>query len=131
MTNKIKISHEDWVKEALSRNENPLQVKFKCPVCGYIATGQEYLDNGATEGAIGFVCIGRFKHSGMISDAFGGRKVKHGPCNYTGGGLFRLNPITVIFQDGTEKDFFDFAENPLANNPKYNSEIKSSPDNHH
>lgn len=131
MKNNIEISHEEWIKEALSRNENTLFVKFKCPVCGHVATGQEYLDAGATEGAIGFVCIGRFLKTSMVSDAFGGRKVKKGPCNYTGGGLFRLNPITVKFQDGTTADFFDFAENPLADNPKYNPEIKSSPDNHH
>jgi hypothetical protein len=32
-----------------------------------------------------------------------------GPCNYAGGGLFRLNPVTVVDPDGIENHAFDFA----------------------
>lgn len=40
---------------------------------------------------------------------------KHGggPCNYTGGGLFQLNPVAVNFGDGDEpRQTFAFADGP-------------------
>ena len=32
------------------------------------------------------------------------------PCNYSGGDLFRLNPVTVVFPDGEKHQVFEFAE---------------------
>ena len=38
---------------------------------------------------------------------------KKKPCNYAGGGLFRLNPIKIISGD-KEQSYFDFADSPLV-----------------
>lgn len=80
--------------------------KFKCPSCGYIASVKEYRAAGATSGAIGFSCIGRWK-DGDAKKTFGG---KDGPCNYAGGGLIGLNPVSIIKPDGTKEYFFELAK---------------------
>lgn len=125
----IEISHEDWISEACKRYQVPLKISFKCPVCGHSATVEEYSAAGAKDGQVGFVCIGRFNDKNTKS-AFGGtyRDVPGGPCNYTGGGLIRLNPVRVIFKDGTHADYFDFTDSPLCEDEKYKS---GSPDEHH
>ena len=76
-----------------------------CPVCGHIATAAEYYAAGARIEAAGFSCIGRWI-GGRPAFEKGGK----GPCNYTGGGLFKLNPWTVIIEDGGEHHVFAFAE---------------------
>ena len=75
--------------------------RFRCPVCGHAACGEEYLAAGAPEGAVGFSCIGRWMDGAR--SAFGGSGP--GPCDYAGGGLFGLNPVHVIGAG----DFFEFA----------------------
>jgi hypothetical protein len=80
--------------------------KFVCPSCGYVATVKDWKDAKAPEGAVGFSCVGRWRGA----DGQNTFKRKGGePCNYTGGGLFKLNPITVIAEDGAEHQVFDFA----------------------
>ncbi len=73
--------------------------KFKCPVCGHVASVADYKNAGAPDGAVGFSCIGRYV--GAKREAFGG--TGPGPCNYAGGGLFKLNPVlldgkTAVFE---------------------------------
>lgn len=96
---------EEWQGEARRRFGVPEDWKFKCPVCGYVASVKEYRDAGASDSAIGFSCIGRWKAEAR--GAFEGEG--HGPCNYAGGGLFRLNPQPVVGEDGSTHYFFDFA----------------------
>lgn len=83
--------------------------KFKCPLCGYIATAQDYKDAGAPQGAIGFSCIGRWlpnpKKAIFTKDLMG-----NGPCDYAGGGLFCFNPLHVHESNGKVHEMFDFAE---------------------
>lgn len=64
---------------------------------------------GVPHSAMAFSCIGRWlpEKSEAFSDS-------PGPCNYAGGGLFRLNPVTIVNADGTESQVFDFAERPLV-----------------
>jgi len=38
------------------------------------------------------------------------------PCNYTGGGLIGINPITIIYPDGEKHNFFDFADSLINKN---------------
>jgi len=107
----VKISYQKWIQEAESRyGKGSMQWKFRCPVCKHVASVEEYRAADAPEGAIAFSCIGRYlpEHN----DAFASEQ--KAPCNYTGGGLFRLNPITVITDDGETHDVFDFSESPLA-----------------
>ena len=74
---------------------------FRCPMCGHVATVQDYKDAGAPEGAVAFSCIGRWV--GAKRRAFGGKG--EGPCDYAGGGLFPMNPVDV---EGHR--VFEFAE---------------------
>lgn len=112
----IKITHEKWFEEATKRyGTNFKKISFKCPVCGFNATVQDYIDAGASPGQVGFVCIGRFYSAENCKKAFGDKnKNKPGPCDYTGGGLFKLNPVEVIHTDGTISCFFNFSDDPLT-----------------
>lgn len=123
----ITIKHEDWINEAMERYPNSSKISFKCPVCGHSATLEEYKLAGAKDGQIGFVCIGRFLNAHKKAFGSSHENVPNGPCDYSGGGLFRLNPIRVLFKDGTHSDYFDFSDNPLSEDPKY----RESPEEHH
>src|ERR1700685_345399 len=105
----MRITHEDWLKEGAKRyGEDRKQWKFKCPLCKTITIVQEWIDAGEPR-MIAFSCIGRTKEKRRDAFAIG----KKGPCNYAGGGLFRLNPITIIQKNGESEDVFDFANQPL------------------
>jgi hypothetical protein len=83
-------SIEEWQARARELfGNNPEQWKFTCPSCGHVASVGDWRKAGASEGEIAFSCIGR--HSEYASEF--GRPP--GPCNYAGGGLFRLNPVQV------------------------------------
>lgn len=110
------ISHEDWLQEAEKRYGKSLrQIRFICPVCKHVQSGQDFLDLGMTpEKAAtraGFSCIGRWMDS--CRDAFTGEG--SGPCNYTNGGLIRLGPIRVDNAEWNDGSIyvFDFADDPL------------------
>ena len=99
------ITFEEWVDEGTKLyGPDRATWKFKCPACGHVATGKEYLAAGATVGHIGFSCIGRFTN--LPRDAFGKGQ---GPCNYAGGGLIGLNPVTIEL-DGKGHQYFEFAD---------------------
>ena len=78
--------------------------QFICPSCGHIASVQDWKDAGAEESAVAFSCVGRW--------LTGAKQIgeKSGPCNYAGGGLFRLNPMKVVCEGDVVIDVFDFAE---------------------
>jgi TPP-dependent indolepyruvate ferredoxin oxidoreductase alpha subunit len=65
--------------------------RFVCPSCGHVASVQDWKDAGASEGAVAFSCVGCYLPT--CNEAFGGNG--SGPCNYAGGGLYRLNPVDV------------------------------------
>ena len=99
---------EEWKAEARRRfGDNPLDWKFTCPVCKYVQSVRECRDAGHPEGSIGFSCIGRSLPECRRAFEEKGK----GPCNYAGGGLFRLNPILV---DGNQ--VFAFAPPTKADN---------------
>ena len=100
-----KLTHAEWTAEAEKRfGTGAMKWRFVCPVCGHVATVQDWKDAGAQEGAVAFSCVGRWAESPR--KAFGGDG-KPGPCDYTGGGLFRLNPVTVTYE-GIEHQVFEF-----------------------
>lgn len=84
---------------------------FRCPACRVAISVEDWREAGAPEGATAFSCIGRYQ-DGKPRDAFAAAGA--GPCNYAGGGLFKLNPVVVIAPDGSENDVFDFADRPLC-----------------
>ena len=101
---KRELTHAEWKKEAVALfGADPLKWRFVCPLCGHVASVQDYRDAGAEEGLVAFSCIGR----ALGSDKHLGDK-SGGPCNYAGAELFRLNPVTVVFEDGTKSEFFEF-----------------------
>ena len=87
-----------------------MQWRFVCPVCGHIAAAADWERAGAPKETVGFSCIGRWINGSR--QAFGGSGP--GPCNYAGGGLFRMNPVTI---KGFEDSFFAFAD-PVGTSPQ-------------
>jgi hypothetical protein len=74
-----------------------------CPICKVERSVQQWIDAGAHEGAIAFSCVGRY--TGGPGTLFDDLQL----CNYAGGGLFALNPVTVEFSDGKTRGVFEFA----------------------
>lgn len=106
-SNTRRIEHADWVAEAERRfGKNAMKWAFRCPSCGHVATVQQYKDAGASEGQVGFNCIGR--HAGGEDVVEMGQKDRGQGCNYTQGGLFTL-ARTIVIQDDLEIPVFDFA----------------------
>lgn len=98
------LSVEQWRAAAIELfGEDELLWRWKCPSCGHIASTQDYKNAGAPSTAVGFSCVGRW--SGATQEAFADGP---GPCSYAGGGLLRINPVTVM--DGTVAHrMFEFA----------------------
>ena len=95
----------EWRAEAAARfGTEPAGWRFVCPCCGHVASIQDWRDASAPEGAIAFSCVGRW--AGAKRAAFEG--TGPGPCNYAGGGLFNLNPVTVLQGEGKHQ-VFEFA----------------------
>lgn len=111
MENKKKrLTYEEWEKMGQQLyGKDKKEWKFKCPSCGFVQTFNDFIKEGSSkEGAqrmIGFSCIGRVmkEKREFLS------KKKKGPCNYAGGGLFRINPVTIT-NNGKEQSYFDFAD---------------------
>jgi hypothetical protein len=95
---------DEWRAEAVKRfGDDPMNWKFICPVCGHVASTKDYKEAGAPHGAVAFSCVGRWLPE-EARDALGGEG--DGPCNYTGGGLIKLNPVTI---EDADFKVFDFA----------------------
>lgn len=111
MKNRIRIAIKEWKEEAVKRyGEDRMEWVFKCPSCGVHTKYKEWVEDENGVNMIAFSCIGRIrdkKYNAFSSD-------KKQPCNYAGGGLFRINPIVIIDDEGIEHELFDFAMNPLC-----------------
>lgn len=110
-----KISEKDWRSRAEALfGKDPMDWAFECPSCGYVQSVRDFLpyrDNGATPNDAYQVCIGRFM--GDKNEAFQGKG--SGPCNYAGFGLFKLQPLAVVREDGSETPVFGFAKEQEEN----------------
>src|SRR5690606_12426985 len=112
----VRLTHAQWLAEAERRYGKSLRnIRFRCPSCGHVQSGQDFLDLDMTPEVaatrVGFSCIGRWA-SLAPRDAFAKGE---GPCNYAGGGLFRIAPIViapiVVTTEGGEAVYvFDFAD---------------------
>lgn len=97
------MTRDEWQAEGERRfGPDLITWRFVCPVCGHVATPRDWQEAGAPQTAVAFSCVGRW--SLRNRPALGGSGP--GPCDYAGGGLFRLNPVEV---EGAGK-FFAFAE---------------------
>jgi len=107
---KHEMTHSQWLAYGSELfGDDIYQWRFVCPSCGYIARVQEWIDAGAPKSTIAFSCVGRWHKTAR--PAFGSPDLP-GPCDYAGGGLFRLNPVRVTHPDGKTTDAFAFAEPP-------------------
>jgi len=98
------MTHEEWVAEAIKRfGEDAMDWAFVCPSCGHVARVRDWKEVGASENAVAFSCVGRWTEN---PKDIGGRP---GPCNYAGGGLFRMNPVHVE-REGRVHQVFAFAD---------------------
>lgn len=95
---------KDWSDEGVRLfGKDKMNWKFACPICNSVMSVRDYKDAGAPENAVGFSCIGRYMNKRR--DAF--TDDGPGPCNYAGGGLFKLNP--VLIGDSPGSLLFNFA----------------------
>lgn len=84
--------------------DDPMNFKFVCPSCGYVASAEDYKAAGAPETAVGFSCVGRWMKGDWSDNTFNNAG---GPCEYAGGGLIKLNPIYLTDRKAY---YFDFAQ---------------------
>lgn len=105
---KTPISLEAWKAEGVRRFGARIEDwKFQCPSCGHVQSIGDFLALGLDPNVAYFNCIGRHdgKHGHVVMGS------KPGPCNYTGGGLFNLNPVAVVHPDSSEQTYvFAFAD---------------------
>jgi len=106
------MTHDEWKAEGERLfGADVLKWRFVCPVCHYEASAADYKAAGAPTSAIGFSCVGRWLPKDRVRQSFGGKGL--GPCDYAGGGLFRLNPVKVTMPDGEVMSAFAFAARPI------------------
>ena len=100
------MTQEEWRAKAVELfGQDPMDWKFVCPACKHVASVRDWRDAGASQGEVAFSCVGR-RLNADDRNTFQG---KGGPCQYAGGGLFRLNPVAI---EGHE-NVFAFAEGAL------------------
>lgn len=113
MSQPTRMTKAEWMAEGLRRfGPDQLQWRFVCPVCGYVQSAKDYKDAGAPQPAVAFSCVGRWRKRARKAFDNEHGSIKSGPCDYAGGGLFRLNPVTLVLEDGKESQLFAFAEAP-------------------
>jgi hypothetical protein len=115
------IKYEDWQQEMSKRYGERDNFEFVCPICKYPQTVKQCEEAGARPGEIGFSCVGR--HIEGSRRAFGDKKnnKKTGPCDYAGGGLFAMNPVTIVFAEGGDVRIFDVSKEPFCDDPRFSS----------
>lgn len=101
---------DDFQAECMERFPSSLETAVKCPMCGTVQTGQDFIDAGCghsfddVQGILGFSCIGRY------TGAPAPRKKPDGnPCNWTLGGLLQLHKLEVVTPDGQSHPHFELA----------------------
>ena len=100
---------QEWDSEGTRRfGPDKMGWRFVCPCCGFVASARDYEAAGAPETAVAFSCVGRWTQTAR--DAFESGEKRKGPCDYAGGGLFRLNPVTVTVDGAPDHHIFEFEE---------------------
>ncbi len=95
--------YDDWINELKNRfGDDAKKWSFKCPSCGEIQNTQDFIDNNieSPENKVYINCIGRY--------------IKNRGCNWTLGGLFKINKISVL-KEGQVFPVFEMADKPQKN----------------
>ena len=109
------ITFEEWKAEAIRRFGHVAgDWQFVCPSCGNVQTMRQFRELGVGDDNLAYYnCIGRYDGKNFETTM----GTKPGPCNYTGGGLFGLNPVAVIHPEtGDILHVFAFAGEPGKEN---------------
>lgn len=92
------IVYEDWINQLKAKfGDDAKTWAFKCPHCGNVQTAQDFIDHGHADQKdnVYFNCIGRY--------------VPGKGCNWTLGGLFKINKVSVL-KDAQVFPVFEIAE---------------------
>jgi hypothetical protein len=118
---KRRVTIEEWHREARSLfGDDPNAWKFICPSCGFVQTRRDFLAYGVPERDVdrrlAFSCIGRtILDACPTADVVDFMDPHRGfGCNYAGGGLFRINPVEVVYdpKQAEVHTVFEFAREP-------------------
>lgn len=100
------ISLDQWksLGEKLFETKDKGLWLFRCPACDAIILGKEWKRLKAKQ-SFAYSCIGRYMDISERGTIFERKQ----PCNYAGGGLFRLNPVQVEIESEPAVEVFAFA----------------------
>jgi hypothetical protein len=110
---KRRVTIEEWHAEGRARfGDDVNNWRFVCPSCGFVQTRRDFLAYGVPERDVdrrlAFSCVGRSVLQTCADAAevvdFAEPHKGYG-CNYAGGGLFRINPVEVVYLDGIHEVF--------------------------
>ena len=109
-TDRAPVSVKEWQEEGKRLfGADIMKWRFRCPMCGHVASVQDFKDAGADSPNAAFQeCIGRYTGQGSPDS------VKGNPngCNWAAYGLFGIpngKGRLVLAEDGTVVEAFDFA----------------------
>jgi hypothetical protein len=113
MSEHRKLTQQELHAEAKERfGDDPLDIAFRCPNCGDVATIRDFPENARN--AAGQECIGR--HLGALKGEptnDSGRSRAELGCDWAAYGLFR-GPWEVVMDDGRSVWGFPLADAPAA-----------------
>lgn len=104
------ITIDEFQSACIEQASSNLQLVFKCPMCGCLQMGQDFIDAGAATsseqamGYVGFSCLGRHTGCGAPRKKPDGKR-----CNWSLGGLFQLHKLEVVTPDGQSHPHFELA----------------------
>lgn len=103
------MTQSEWMEEGKRRfGGDFLNWKFKCPMCGHVASIQNFKDAGVDDPNCAYQeCIGRYTGKESAKEGDSSR------CNWAAYGLFGIpngKGILIINDDGTGTDVYDFAD---------------------
>ena len=103
-----KYTLKEWQAEGKKRFGDMMKWKFVCPMCGHVASVQDFKDAGADSPDCAYVeCIGRYQGKGSAE------KGDSSGCDWCAYGLFGIpndNFDIVVTPDGREEKIFQFAD---------------------
>ena len=111
ITDKTPIPVKDWLDEGKALfGADVMKWKFRCPMCGHVASVQEFKDVGAESPDAAYQeCIGRYRGAGSPNSKDGNPN----GCNWAAYGLFGIpngKGRLVLAEGGTVVEVFDYAK---------------------
>jgi hypothetical protein len=102
------VTLEEYLQTLKAQGVPKEHMAMICPMCGTIQSAHDLIAAGAgatfddVNGYLGYSCIGRFTH-GQPPPKERGTQIG---CNWTLGGLFRVNTYEVVTEDGQKHPRF-------------------------